>query len=467
MRSTEGVLNVTPSSMPLPLLPCPLFPLMLTAKFRSMRARVTALFALFVALLMGAGGAAVQHRENSRAGRRSREILAVALERARVEIVDEGAGKRTLLQAVVADDNEIAAGGLAMIVVRGERVLWRSRAHSPNWPRVSRDWRYATISRGGQTLVLARDWAPIAEDLRETARALWMLGILIVGATTLAAWLLVGKTLSPLDELANQAQNASIESLAVRLRAPSSDAEMLHLTRTLNDLLGRLERESQGRGRFYAAASHELRTPIQSLLGEVEVTLARPRSGPFYREALGQIHDETKRLKTLVQDLLQLNALEMRQSQSARETLDLRDWTQRALAQQSVAIAARNLQVETDLKSAPIEAPPAHLEILLRNLLENAVKYATPASPLKLEVQSSAEGAQLRVWNAYPLPAEADLNGWFEPFFRPDEARNSQTGGNGLGLSIVAALARANNWKVELSAREAGVMAQVCFNENK
>ena len=437
----------------------------MNARFRSMRSRVTALFALFVALLMGAGGAAVQHRENSRAGRRSREILAVALERARVETEDETAGKRTLLQAVVSDSNEIAAGGLALLVVQGNRVLWRSRAHAPNWPRVGQNWRFATISRNGQTLVLARDWAPIADDLSETARALWMLGLLIVGATTLAAWLLVGKTLSPLDKLANQAQNASIESLAVRLNAPSSDAEMLHLTRTLNDLLGRLEREAQARGRFYAAASHELRTPIQSLLGEVEVTLGRPRSGPFYREALGQIHDETKRLKTLVQDLLQLNALEMRQSQSARETLDLRDWTQRALAQQSEAIEARHLQVELRLQTAPIEAPPAHLEMLLRNLLENAVKYATPGSRLEIETQPCAEGAQLRVWNACELPAEADLSSWFEPFFRPDEARNSQTGGNGLGLSIVAALARSNGWQVELYAQDAGVLAQVGFVE--
>ena len=284
-------------------------------KFRSMRSRVTALFALFVALLMGAGGAAVQHRETRRAEKRSREILAVAVERAQDEINGDASEQRPLLESVTPDANEIVAGGLAMLVVRNDRVLWRSRSHIPNWPDVGANWRIAKISKGGQTLVLARDWAPIAEDLRESAWALWQLGFVIVGATTLAAWIIVGKTLSPLDRLANQAQNASIESLAVRLRSPSSDAEMLHLTRTLNDLLERLEREARARGRFYAAASHELRTPIQGLLGEVEVTLTRPRSGPFYRDALAQVHDVTHRLKSLVQDLLQLNALEMRQVQ--------------------------------------------------------------------------------------------------------------------------------------------------------
>ena len=432
-------------------------------KFRSMRSRVTALFALFIALLMGAGGAAVQRREVRRAEKRSREILSVAVERARDEINGDAPEQRTLLQAVTSDSNEISAGGLAMIVTQGDRVIWRSRRHTPDWPRVGANWRTATVSRGGQTLVLARDWAPVAEDLRESAAALWQLGFVIVGATTLAAWLIVGKTLSPLDSLAAQAQNASIESLAVRLRSPSSDAEMLHLTRTLNDLLERLEREAQARGRFYAAASHELRTPIQGLLGEVEVALTRPRSGPFYREALGQVHDATHRLKSLVQDLLQLNALEMRQVQAAREPLDLHQYAQSALMQQCEAVEERELHLETRLDEIEIEAPPAHVEILLRNLLENAVKYAPPHSVLKVEIRREIGGAQLRVWNACELPDETNLGGWFEPFFRPDESRDSQTGGNGLGLSIVAALARANSWKVELNSMEGGVEARVWF----
>ena len=435
---------------------------------RSIRARVTALFALFVALLMCAGGAAVQHREERRAEKRSREILSVALERARDEVneSDEPGAKlsepRTLLQVVRADSNEIAAGGLSLLVVQNNRVVWRSRRHAPDWPRVGENWRIAQLSQNGQTLILAHDWAPVAQDLRESARSLWQLGLLIVGATTLAAWLIVGRTLSPLDALANQAQDASTEGLAVRLRAPSSDAEMLHLTRTLNDLLGRLEREARARGRFYAAASHELRTPIQALLGEVEVALSRPRSGPFYREALGQIHDETKRLKTLVQDLLQLNALEMRQTQSAREPLDVPERLQRALIQQCEIIEARALQLDTRFNEAEIEAPPAHLEMLLRNLLENAVKYATPGSTLKIATVTS-DHCYLSIWNACSLPENADLTNWFEPFYRPDEARNSQCGGNGLGLSIVAALARANGWKIELSHRDDGVMAQVWF----
>ena len=430
-----------------------------------MRARMTALFALFVALLVALGAASVQRREVRRAENRSREILAVAIERATDEVDNDGDNhqQRELLDAVKRDDNEIAAGGLALLVVRGDRVLWRSRRQTPPWPHVSASWRIAKLSQGDQTLIVAHDWASVAEDLRESMHTLWFLCASIIGATTLGAWFLVGKTLAPLDALAAQAENASIESLAVRLRAPSSDAEMLHLTRTLNNLLGRLEREAQARGRFYAAASHELRTPIQVLSGEIEVALSRPRSVEFYREALGELQGETGRLKVLVQDLLQLNALEMRQVQVAREVLDLKQWAERALIQQCADIEQHRLQLEARLSEIEVEAPPAHVEMLLRNLLENAVKYAAPGSRLDVETCAQKEGAQLRIWNACPLAEGADLSGWFEPFYRPDESRDSQTGGNGLGLSIVAALARANGWKVELCAEAGGVTARVYF----
>lgn len=433
---------------------------MMHAKLRSMRARMTALFALFVALLLLTGGAAVQNREERRAEKRAREVLSVALERARAEI-SEAKPDQTLRGIVESDQSELSAGGLVLVVAQGQKVLWRSRQHAPNWPKIGDDWRVQTLSHGGQTLVLAQEWEPIEEDLEETARALWQLGALILIATVLAAWFVVGRTLSPLDKLAAQAQGASIDGLQVRLESPSSDAEMRHLTQTLNDLLGRLEKETQARGRFYAAASHELRTPIQVLLGQIDVARARPRSVASHEEVLAQLQSETERLAALVQDLLQLNALEMRQNQAPRERLNLAFWVQRALSQQAEAIAERDLMLDVRLGDAEIEAPPAHVEILLRNLLENAVKYAAPSSSLQVGLESDVNGAHFQVWNRCDLAADADLSAWFEPFFRPDASRNSQTGGNGLGLSIVAALARANGWKVELQAHQNGVRARV------
>ena len=431
-----------------------------------MRARMTALFALFVALLMLAAGSAVQRHEEHRAEKRVKEILSVARERAAAEIA-RNRGKASLLATVRGDAGEIAAGGLTLMVVQDDQILWKSRKRAPVWANIDEHWRTRTVSDGKQILVLASDWKFVEEDLAGTALALWALGALVVCATAVAAWFVVGITLSPLDALGAQARAASTENgggdkLSVRLSSPSSDAEMLTLTQTLNGLLGRLQREAQARGRFYAAASHELRTPIQVLQGQIDVAQSRSRSVAAHEEVLAQLQAETQRLAALVADLLQLNSLEMRQSETPRETLELTFWVERALEQQATFIAARGLQLRTDLQAVEICAPSLHVEMLLRNLLENAVKYACSGSALEISV-THAKTAQLRIWNACDLPPDADIENWFEPFFRPDAARNSQTGGNGLGLSIVAALGRANEWHIALKRRDGGVEALVDF----
>ncbi|PQV62439.1 Signal transduction histidine kinase [Abditibacterium utsteinense] len=435
-----------------------------------MRARMTALFAFFVAFLMLMGGAAVQHREARRAENRTREILTVARQRARAELFDVREKHQSLLQVVLSAKDEIAAGGLILMVVQGEKILWQSRRRAPRWPKVGDGWRVQTLFWHGQTLVLAHEWEPIQDELRETAASLWELGVIVVFATAFAAWFVVGKTLSPLGRLAAQAKNASIESLQVRLQTPSSDAEMRHLTATLNDLLTRLEREAKARGRFYAAASHELRTPIQVLLGEIDVAKSRPRSIEQHEIVLNQLQSHSERLATLVQDLLQLNALEMGQNQAPREEINLRFWVERAISQQSAALEARGLHLQSQMEDMALTAPPQHVEVLLRNLLENAVKYAAINSTLQIEIEA-ANGA-LRFWNAgniapEPNRKEPNLNVWFEPFFRPDASRNSQTGGNGLGLTICSAICRANHWDISLQTQNGGILAEVRFNSSR
>ncbi len=436
------------------------------SELRSMRARMTALFALFVALLMAVAGGAVQRHESRRAENRGKEILDVAMVRARAEIArDMGRGQKNLLATVRHDAGELAAGGLTLMVTQGDDVLWQSRQRAPDWPNLDSDWRARTLSSQGQTLVLASDWKPIREDLEGTALALLALGVIVVSATAVAAWFVVGITLSPLDKLAAQARQSSTEGtgLDVRLSSPSSDAEMIYLTQTLNGLLAQLQREAQARGRFYAAASHELRTPIQVLQGQIDVARSRPRSIEAHEEVLAQLQAESERLATLVADLLQLNSLEMRQSAAPCELVNLEFWTERALGQQTRAIADRELKLQTQLRDVEVYAPPLHLEMLLRNLVENAVKYCAPGGSIKISNQSSPQGEQLRLWNQCELPHDAQIENWFEPFYRPDAARNSQTGGNGLGLSICAALGRANHWPIELVQRDGGVEATVTF----
>ena len=429
-----------------------------------MRSRMTLLFALLVALLMLAGGGEVQKHERKRAEDRVTEVLQTSLERAHDELKETKRSGWPLTEIVQRDQGELSSGGTALLVVDSRnKTLWQSSRDAPDWPRRDDEWRVRTLSSGGQTLVVAREWAPIEQELDERARALWQLGALVVGTTALLAWFVVGQTLSPLHKLAAQAENASIEGLQVRLTSPSSDVEMRHLTTTLNDLLSRLEREARARGRFYAAASHELRTPIQILLGEIDVARSRRRTVEEHEDVLAQVQSGTERLATLVRDLLQLNALEMRQNTAPLEPINLAFWVERALAAQADFLEARHLWLETRLMDATLEAPPAHVEMLLRNLAENAVKYATPNTTVRVELCGSPDKARVEICNACELPPDTRPDEWFEPFFRPDASRNSQTGGNGLGLAICRSICASNGWEITLHPNEQGVCAVVHF----
>ncbi len=431
-----------------------------------MRARMTLLFAGLVALLLLVGEGAIQQKERQRALARVAESLQTSLGRARDEVAEEAHFHRPLVAVIRAVQGELAVGGVALLVVDAKnRVLWQSSRDAPDWPDRDDEWSTATLSSGRQTLVVAREWAPIEAELRERARALWELGALVVGATALLAWFVVGQTLSPLHKLAAQAQaqNASTDTAPVRLQSPSSDAEMCHLTGTLNDLLGRLEREAAARGRFYAAASHELRTPIQILLGEIDVARSRARTIAEHEQALAHIQVGTERLAGLVRDLLQLNALEMRQSRPLNESLDLAHWVERALDGARGTFVARGLALQCSLSDTPLDAPPAHVEMLLRNLIENAAKYATPGTLVRVELGSTRTEALLQIDNDCDLPEGAVPHEWFEPFFRPDFARVSSTGGNGLGLAICRSICATNGWTVALTPIENSVRAMVTF----
>jgi signal transduction histidine kinase len=348
-------------------------------------------------------------------------------------------------------------------------LSFKAAGKLPEWvAKPEDDWRVVAnlpVGPESRPMVLV-----IFQSVRDALHArvlqkleLLLLSLFAIFAVAGGAWLLVGQTLSPIRRLANQAGAASVENLQFRLKTPSRDAEVVDLVDTLNGLLSRLAETAEVKGRFYAAASHELRTPLQALSGHLEVALSRGRTADEYETFLQEASKQAGRLTSLVQDLLLLHQLDSTLARP-QEPVDLAEVCDGVLSHLTPLIDARELRLNADLTpGAIILAVPTHAEILIRNLVENAVKYAVSGGAVTLSLTSDGAGTRLELFNeCAPVP------GWnpqklFEPFYRPDAARNAKTGGNGLGLAICRAVATANVWTLELRQEPRGVRVTVEF----
>jgi signal transduction histidine kinase len=427
-----------------------------------MRARMTLAFTLYIAFLIALLSLSFFYYLEHQEWKSADATLAAASLKLSAKLEAEEPGAQSLIELVKAENDELRAKNVTIVIADPTgRVIAHSLPETPAWP-LSSDWRYRTLPFHGYTVAVAMPWREMREWLSERAHALLIMGTLVVLLSSVGVWILVGRTLSPLDGLTQEVSVASAENLRVQLQSPSSDAEMVRLVSTLNDLLNRLSQTAQLEGRFYAAASHELRTPLHSLNLLHEVALSRPREIGEYRDALVQSHEQVQGLTRLVQDLLLLNQLDMKTSQFEAVLLDLADICEGELNHIGAQVEEKSLQVVATLPvTCELTAPWTHVNMLVHNLVENAAKYALPNG--KIEVSVAPD--RFQIWNECEIDEDFNMEKYFEPFYRPDAVRNSETGGNGLGLPICHAVCQTNGWGLTLAYENGGFSAIVDFSK--
>lgn len=346
---------------------------------------------------------------------------------------------------------------------RNAALFRRSLAWRGSNADEGRDWRTLSIRMEDTTLVLGLPWSDTRRGLDNQAWTLLLLSLFMGGAATVGAWFLVGRTLSPISKLSQQAREAGADGSRLQLQSPSQDAEVVELVSTLNDLLLRQSRANEARGRFYAAASHELRTPLQALSGHLELALQRERTRDEYQAVVIEANTQAQRLTSLVRDLLRLHQLEGG-TRIAQEPVDMEQTCRRVLQSLAPLIAARSRAVQTEITPGVfVASAPAHADIIARNLIENAVQHAAPNGPIRVFLRDNENGARLEIRNPADCADARSPEQWFEAFYRPDASRTAHTGGNGLGLALCKAIADANGWQISLRSEGAEVVASVVF----
>lgn len=302
----------------------------------------------------------------------------------------------------------------------------------------------------------------MADEIRDTAashllrRALELLVVVVV-VSALLGWWVAGRMLDRLTAITKAARDASENTLHERLNLAGPDDELKELADTFDSMLERLDSAFAAQRRFVANASHELRTPLAVTRTAVEVTLAKRSVDEAHWRAMAEdVARSTGRAERLIDGLLTLARSQQRLSDL--EDDDLADLAAEALDQIGPAARERALELDCELKPAPVHGNVALLGRAVANLLENAVKYNVDGGSIKVRTGRSERWSELMVVNdgAEVTAAEAAL--LFEPFYRGAHTRgqDSDDEGTGLGLSIVQAVLDAHGGEAAARPRPGG-----------
>lgn len=237
---------------------------------------------------------------------------------------------------------------------------------------------------------------------------------------------------------------------------PGYRAETTGAVVVLHDITN-LKRLERVRAEFVGNVSHELKTPLTALKGFSETLVAHPDNPETVAEFADIIRRETDRLCALVNDLLELSKLESGKVQMVRRQVDLKDLARDAARRFETRAEKAGVALQLVLPEGAVQVPgdPDRLDLVLNNLLDNAIKFTPRGGRIELGVTEREMYSIMWVADTgIGIPRE-DQSRVFERFYRVDKARSRKLGGTGLGLSIVKHIVEAHRGKVTVSSEPA------------
>jgi two-component system sensor histidine kinase CpxA len=288
------------------------------------------------------------------------------------------------------------------------------------------------------------------------------LGILIfVISSGLICYLLAWSIARPVTRLRQAAQRLAMGDLTARAGAPAESRrdELAELLRDFDRMAERIEGLIESQGRLLKDVSHELRSPLARL--SVALGLARQKATPEVEGSLNRIEIEADRLNQLIQRLLTISRLESGAEGIHKTKLSLLDLVEHVARDAEYETPKRVCKVVADASDEIlVDGDPELLRSAIENIVRNAIRYTAEgtAVEVRLEQEEMAQGreAVIRVLDSGPGVPNDALEKIFQPFYRLDDARNRQTGGAGLGLSIADRAVRLHGGQMRASNRPEG-----------
>lgn len=314
-------------------------------------------------------------------------------------------------------------------------------------------------------LTAALPMAPVNRTLQSLAWFLTALSCGILAICAAAGRFVCRRALKPLVDMARDMERIPVDQPGRQLPLRQTSDELDNLAASFNDLLIRFQHAYGNQRRFAADASHQLRTPLTVIMGQVEVALRRDRSTEEYRRVLELIHRRIIELQHIMEALLLLARSQEDRQILECSAIDLREFVPQILARRAEFARSGDVrcQIEED-QPVIVEAHQRLLEQAIGNLLDNASRYSPPGTAIVVSVERKSEGISIGVDDQGPGIAPGDVPRIFEPFFSGSVKSGEQDSGAGLGLAVAKRITEVFHGSIHVSKSPlGGARFVMCF----
>lgn len=324
------------------------------------------------------------------------------------------------------------------------------------------NWRLGIMGNENLRLVVGVSCESVREELNQLRNAFLLVLPLALALVSGGGWLVAGRALRPLNDITKLAERVTARGLDQRISANQESPEIARLIEVLNGMMDRLEISFRQAVRFSGDASHELKTPLTIMQGEIEQALQVVPAGSPQQQALVSLLEQTQRLKSITRSLLLLAQADAGHLKLVKEPMDLGDQLSRMMEDASILAAEWELRFEVKLQpGVQVQADRSLLNMALLNLVTNAIRYNEPGGFVRLELKEVGGEIELTICNAGPGIAAADQPRLFERFYRGGARESGRESGSGLGLSLAREIVHAHQGKLKLAHSRPG---ETCFN---
>ncbi|RXJ91589.1 two-component sensor histidine kinase [Arcobacter sp. CECT 8983] len=304
-------------------------------------------------------------------------------------------------------------------------------------------------------LEVATNFSAINSTLENLVYILMFIVPIILILSIIGGYFLIYKSFLPIEKLLQNLKSINASDLSKRLESKNKNDEIDLLSQEINNLLQRLEISFEKISQFSSDASHELKTPLTIIRGEIEIALRKDRESSEYKKTLSNCLDELITIQQTIDDLLFLAKNEHEVLEKKEEVIYLDEVSLEAYKEMQAFAKLKNINLECQIKE-PLQIKGHHklLKIAIKNILKNAITFSHKNSTVIISNYQDEDNQVICIEDKGIGISKKDQEKIFDKFYRTDKSRNKESGGTGLGMSIVEKIIKIHKAQIKLQSEE-------------